>query len=93
MGLEAELERKLCKWAKEQGCKTYKFTSPANRGVADQLLVGPHGDILFLELKAPGKKPTALQNKFIADIRAQKANADWADNFEQGKKIITSIIL
>lgn len=39
----------------------YKFVSPGNTGVPDRLVLFPRGRIAFVELKAPGKKPTALQ--------------------------------
>lgn len=93
MALEADLERKLCKWAKEQGCLTYKFSSPANRGVPDRIFIGPRGDVLFLELKAPGKKPTALQQKHLNDIRAQGGLATWSDSLARGKTLIQQYLL
>lgn len=43
------------------GGKAYKFVSPGNAGVPDRLVLLPRGRVVFVELKAPGKKPTALQ--------------------------------
>jgi hypothetical protein len=38
-----------------------KWTSPGNNGVPDRIVFLPGGRVVFVELKAPGKKPTALQ--------------------------------
>ncbi|RAP23459.1 hypothetical protein C2W64_03075 [Brevibacillus laterosporus] len=35
--------------------------SPGNAGVPDRIVLLPGGKAVFVELKAPGKKPTALQ--------------------------------
>lgn len=43
------------------GGKAYKFVSPGQSGVPDRLVLLPGGRTIFVELKAPGKKPTALQ--------------------------------
>lgn len=93
MGLESQLEGKLARYAKSRGCLTYKFSSPANRGVPDRIFIGPTGAVLFLEVKAPGKKPTALQSKHLADINRNKCSAEWADNFEDGRRFIEHYLL
>lgn len=41
--------------------QAYKFISPGNAGVPDRLILLPGGRVAFVELKAPGKKLTALQ--------------------------------
>ena len=38
-----------------------KFTSPGFDGMPDRLVLLPGGRMGFVELKAPGKKPRALQ--------------------------------
>ena len=93
MGLESEIEGKLAMYAKSKGCLTYKFSSPANRGVPDRIFIGPTGKVLFMEIKAPGKKPTKLQLKHLNEIADQGGLADWADSFKQGKASIDLHIL
>lgn len=61
MESEKNIEQYLVKRVKELGGKAYKFVSPGNAGVPDRLVCLPGGRIIFVELKAPGKKPTALQ--------------------------------
>lgn len=92
-GEEAKIERKLTRWAKDQGCLSYKFSSPANRGVPDRIFIGPTGKVLFLELKAPGERPTKLQLKHLEEIQEKGGLASWADNLEEAKVSIKQMIL
>ncbi len=59
---ESTIEAYLRDRVKELGGKAYKFVSPGNDGVPDRLVCLPGGRIVFIELKAPGKEPTPLQN-------------------------------
>lgn len=58
---EKDIETYLRDRVKAIGGKAYKFISPGNTGVPDRLVCLPGGRIAFVELKARGKKPTALQ--------------------------------
>lgn len=59
--LERDIEKALVKRVKELGGTAEKFTSPGRRSVPDRLVTLPGGRIIFVELKAPGKKPTENQ--------------------------------
>jgi hypothetical protein len=59
--LERQIETALCQRVKELGGMCEKFTSPARRSVPDRLVTLPGGRIIFVEVKAPGKKPTKAQ--------------------------------
>lgn len=58
---ERDIENYLRDRVKKLGGIAYKFESPGNAGVPDRLVLLPGGQVHFVELKAPGKKPTALQ--------------------------------
>ena len=90
---ESDLERQVVTHCKKVGALTYKFTSPSHRGVPDRIVIGSRA-VLFLELKAPGKKPTALQLREIDLINNRKshAKAAWADEYDQAKNLIDWII-
>ena len=60
---EKAIEEYLRNQVKALGGKAYKFVSPGNAGVPDRLVCLPGGKVVFIELKAPGKKPTTLQLK------------------------------
>jgi hypothetical protein len=55
---------------KALGGIAYKFISPGNSGVPDRLILLPGGKSIFIELKAPGKQPIAIQNLQHKRIRA-----------------------
>ena len=67
---EKEVEQKLVKAVKLAGGLCLKFTSPGFDGVPDRLVLLPSGRIAFIELKAPGKKPGALQKRRIKQLSA-----------------------
>jgi len=67
---EKDVERLLVKHIQQLGGMAYKFTSPGRRAVPDRVCLLPDGRIFFVELKAPGKKPTKLQLLEHKKIRA-----------------------
>ena len=92
---ESSIEKQLTHWAEEHGIYTRKFVSPGHSGVPDRLFLGPKG-VLFLELKAPEKKPTALQLREIDLINNQKSpgvTAAWAPSLELGKELVRKYCL
>lgn len=58
---ENQIESYLRQKVKDLGGIAYKFVSPGNSGVPDRMVLLPEGRTVFVELKAPGKKPTKLQ--------------------------------
>ena len=63
--LEKQIERYLREKVKKIGGVAYKFTSPQRRSVPDRLCLFKNGDVVFVEVKAPGKKPTPNQSREI----------------------------
>ena len=58
---EKIIEKELVRAVKDKGGIAPKFTSPGFDGMPDRLVLLPHCRMGFVELKAPGKKPRALQ--------------------------------
>lgn len=77
---ESTIESYLVRRCKELGVLCYKFVSPSHRGVPDRLLIFPKGLVTFIELKAPGKRPTALQMTVLKQMEGNKAVVAWADS-------------
>ena len=67
---EKTIEEALVKAVKNAGGRCLKFTCPGFAGVLDRLMLLPGGKIAFIELKAPGKKPRALQIKRMKQLSA-----------------------
>ena len=59
--LEQEIEQQLVRAVKKMGGRAVKFMSPGFDGMPDRLVLLPGGKCGFVEVKAPGKKPRALQ--------------------------------
>ena len=58
---ERDVERNLKKKVEALGCMCLKFESPGYTGVPDRIIIIPGGEIIFVELKAPGKKERPRQ--------------------------------
>ncbi len=67
--LESVIESRLRQEAKKRGGMALKFVSPGMNGVPDRIVLMPGGKMAFVELKAPGKAPKALQEKRIGQLR------------------------
>lgn len=89
---ESDIEKKVCDYARRKGCLVYKFTSPARRAVPDRLIVAPTGRVGFLELKAPGKKPTRCQTHELERLRANNARAAWTNSVEGGLEFVDMLL-
>ena len=59
--LEKYIEQRLRQQVVKAGGLCLKFVSPGYAGVPDRICLFPGGKIAFVELKAPGKKPSPLQ--------------------------------
>lgn len=87
---ESEIEKKVVDYAKAKGCLVYKFVSPSQRGVPDRIFIRG-GEIFFVEFKAPGKKPTKLQDKIFSKIREELFEVYIIDDVDRGKKLIDNL--
>ena len=75
---ERRLEKLVVIHAKRLKLEVYKFSSPGRRGVPDRMFINTRGRIAFLELKAPGKRPDALQLREIALMRKRGVLVGWS---------------
>ncbi len=66
---EKNIEKYLVERVKQKGGRAYKWVSPGNDGVPDRIVCLPGGKVCFVELKAPGKKPTKLQRLQLDRLR------------------------
>ena len=87
---ESTIERSVCKYAKSNGCIVMKLSGPNQKGQPDRMFLR-NGKVLFIEFKAPGKLPTKLQEKWIADLRWQGFQAWACDDITDGKWLIDNI--
>lgn len=81
--LERDIEQALVRKVKRLGGKCEKFTSPGRRSVPDRLVTLQGGRVIFVELKSPGKKPTAKQLKDHKERRELGCDVRVIDSMEQ----------
>lgn len=90
--LERDIEKAVCQFARDLGCKAYKFTSPAQRAVPDRIIVFPNGYLVFIEFKAPKARPTELQWREHRDLLDRGQLVAVIDNVADGKALIEEVI-
>jgi hypothetical protein len=88
---ESTIERKVVAFCKRNGVYTRKFVSPAHKGVPDRIFIC-NGTTLFLEFKAPGKKPTPLQSREMTLIHGHGVPAVCVDSYDIAKFILKRML-
>lgn len=90
--LESVIEKRLKKEIELIGGKALKFISPGVSGVPDRIVLLPHGRIVFIELKAPGKKLRAMQEYRAKELRALGFDVRVIDSIDKIKLFISEVI-
>lgn len=79
---ESQIEKHLAAKVKAAGGLCWKFSSPNLRGVPDRVVILTLGRFCWVELKAPGKKPTVLQLRRHAELRLRGHRVVVLDSIE-----------
>ena len=88
---EKAIEQKLTLMVKKQGGICPKFVSPGFDGMPDRIVLLPDGCMAFVEVKALGKKPRALQTSRHSLLRRLGFRVSVLDNEEQIGGILDEI--
>lgn len=94
--VESEIEKYLQTKCKKFDILYYKFTSPANSGVPDRVLIG-YGKTVFVELKRPPIKshvfkPRPLQIATFKSMRDHGATVYVIDTKEKANELIKELV-
>lgn len=89
--LESVIERHLREEVKKRKGMALKFVSPGMNGVPDRIVLMPDGKMAFVELKAPGETPRALQLKRKRQLEGLGFHVYVADKIEQIGGILDEI--
>lgn len=84
---ENAVERPVVKYAREQGFEVRKCKWVQHDGAPDRIFMG-HGQVFFIEFKAPGEPLRPEQEREIIKIRSAGTRAFVVDDVESGKLII-----
>lgn len=90
---ESKIERYLKKQVELLGGLALKFVSPGVSGVPDRIVLLPQGKVIFVELKAPGKKARPIQEYRIKEIRALGFRVEIIDSIEKADKFIEEVVI
>jgi hypothetical protein len=90
--LEKKIEGSVCDYAARKGMFVRKYANPNHRGGPDRIFAfarkGQEPRTFWIEFKAKGKLPTALQALEHKKMRAHGLTVYVVDSIEQGKAII-----
>jgi hypothetical protein len=87
---ESTIEQRVCAYAKSKGCLSLKLSGQNQKGQPDRMFLF-EGRVLFIEFKAPGKLPTALQCRWIERLHAHDFEVWCCDDINAGKRLIDLI--
>ena len=90
---EASIEKRLKNEVEKIGGKSLKFVSPGTTGVPDRIVLLPHGKLIFVELKATGKKMSPIQEYRAKEYRALGFDVRCINSIEKIKELIQEVII
>jgi len=85
---EKKIENYLIRQIKARGGLCLKFVSSSMAGVPDRIIMLPDKQVFFVELKAKGKKPRALQSAVHRAFEQRGFKVYVIDSKEQADKAI-----
>lgn len=86
--LETQLEHYFMRVMEMKNCLCWKFVSSGMAGVPDRIVIPPWGRVIFVELKAPGKKLRKLQKVRREQLKAQNVDVWVIDSKEKVDKFV-----
>jgi len=88
---ESVVEKYLVKRVKAIGGGCFKWSGPNDRGKPDRMVMMPGGRVVFVEVKAPGKKPTKLQSYWLEKLSGLGFKAVVVDSVETVDQLIEEL--
>ena len=86
--LERDVEKAVKRYAESKNWLTRKWTSPGHTFVPDQIFIRPDGQVIFIEFKREGAKPTAGQMREHGKLRDHGCLVYVIDSVEAGKALV-----
>ena len=84
---EADIESRAKARARAEGWYVRKFTSPSNRSVPDDIFI-KDGQVVFIEFKRPGKKPTKPQREEHRKLLEVGYHVEVIDNSDEALALL-----
>ncbi|NOW84297.1 hypothetical protein B0H39_002178 [Clostridium beijerinckii] len=90
---ESRIENYLKKQVEKLGGKAYKWNPTGVIGVPDRMVFLPGGKVIFIELKAPGKKARKIQEYRAKQLRGLGFQVECLDTIEKVEGFINNLII
>lgn len=87
--LESRVENYLKNKVEKLGGKAFKWAPIGVTGVPDRMVLLPGGRIIFVELKAPGKKARKLQEYRAKQLKELGFQVECLDTVEKIDRLFT----
>lgn len=88
---ESDIERYLLEEVSRLRGVARKVVYQGRRGSPDRWCIFPGGRIVLIELKTPGKKPSALQQDEIETLRNLGMRVEVVDSKERVDEVLSGI--
>lgn len=82
---ESQLQARILRYLKKQGCYARKVVAAGNSGTPD-IVCCHKGQFVAIEVKRPGEKPTELQKYNIREIQRAEGTAFTAWSLDDVKQ-------
>jgi hypothetical protein len=79
---ESTIERHLVQRVRKCGGEAFKIQFLGRSGAPDRLVMFPDGEIVWVELKAPGKKAKPHQSRMHVLLRELQQSVEVLDSIE-----------
>lgn len=89
---EKQIEARLKQEVEKIGGFALKFASPGNAGMPDRIALLPKGNLVFVELKAPGKSLRPLQIKRKEQLESLGFKVYIIDSYEKVDVFIQEVV-
>jgi hypothetical protein len=89
--LERDVETYLRDQCKKRNLICWKMQSLSLRGFPDRMIVTEDGKIVFVEVKGPGGRLSALQKSLADKLRARNIVVQVVSNFEQVDNLLAGL--
>lgn len=87
---EHHIEAQLKKAVEASGGLCWKLVSPGTTGVPDRICLKT-GRVVFVEVKAPGKKPRPIQRRRMNQLQAQGFTVLVVDSIDGIKEVLDAL--
>ncbi|WP_238858956.1 VRR-NUC domain-containing protein [Clostridium sp. YIM B02569] len=90
---ESRIENYLKKQVEKVGGKAYKWNPTGVIGVPDRMVLLPGGKVIFVELKAPGKRARKIQEYRARQLKNLGFQVECLDAVEKVDLLIKKICI